>query len=223
MSHTRPRVDEAVEVMSFLKKKALKLRETTKIYAWDREAFAPAARPSPPVAIEALTAGRVFMGLSRLFKSLYGVTLRPAEIFLGEVWHSDVRKLEVIDENEGVIGWIYVDLYRRPGKATGAAHYTVVCSRRTDDDDELGDFTEEDLAHGASVDSLREVLPFNRYRVKGRPGTYQLPMAVLLFNLARPVTDQPAPLEWQDVLTICHEMGHALHCKFHLSHDQSNA
>ena len=79
------------------------------------------------------------MALSRLFKHLYGITLRPADTLPGEVWHPDVRKLEVIDEDAGLIGWIYADLFARAGKASGAAHYTVRCSRRTDDDDELSD------------------------------------------------------------------------------------
>ncbi|KIJ26908.1 hypothetical protein M422DRAFT_191609 [Sphaerobolus stellatus SS14] len=211
MLHTRPRANEAVQLMSFLKMKALRLQHQPQIYAWDREAFATPARPSPPIPIRALTAGRVFMGLSRLFKHLYGLSLRPADILVGEVWHSDVRKLEVVHEDEGVIGWIYVDLYRRVGKAAGAAHYTVVCSRRTDDDDEPGDFTAAEIANGPSIETMREMLPFNRYKVQGRPGTYQLPMAVLLFDFPRPYSDRSATLEWQDVLTICHEMGHAMH------------
>ncbi|KAF8516127.1 mitochondrial intermediate peptidase [Hysterangium stoloniferum] len=212
MSHMHERVVDAVRLMANLKKARLGLTTTPPVYAWDRMAFTPPIRSAPPVPIPALTAGRVFLGLSRLFSHLYGVSLRPAELLNGEVWHRDVRKLEVVHEDEGIIGWLYIDLYRRPGKASGAAHYTVVCSRRTDHDDEQGDFTEDDVARNASVEALRKVLPFNQYKVRGRSGTYQLPVAVLLSELLPPATtDEAVYLEWQDVLTLCHEMGHALH------------
>lgn len=214
ITHTQPRVLEAVQIMSLIKRKALNLTQLPRVYAWDRQAFAPPSHPSPPIPIPAPTAGRVFMGLSRLFRRLYGISFRPAEIDAGEVWHDDVKKLEVVHEDEGVIGWIYVDLYQRANKAGGAAHYTVVCSRRTDDDDDAGDFTGEDIKNGGSVDQLLQHLRFNRYQVKGRPGTWQLPVVVLLFDLARPLSGRPAYLEWQDVLTLCHEMGHAIHCEY---------
>lgn len=213
MANLRPRVDEIVRLMAKLKKEKLGLHETPTISGWDRDAFIPRLSVAPPISMPLLTPGSVFVGLSRLFRNLYGITLRPAEILQGEAWHDDVRKLEVIHEDQGLIGWIYIDLYRRQNKATGSAHYTVVCSRRTDEDDELGDFTEEELSKGVSLESLRDVLPFNRYVVKGRPGTYQLPVVVLLFEILHPLTGpECAYLDWHEVLTVCHEMGHALHC-----------
>ncbi|KAF8581654.1 mitochondrial intermediate peptidase [Ramaria rubella] len=212
ISHSRSQVMDAVRYIAQLKQAHLQLADPPRVYAWDRDAFMPPARPSPPIALAALTPGKTFCGLSRLFYHLYGISFRPAEILKGEVWHSDVQKLEVLHEDEGVIGWLYVDLFSREGKANGAAHYTVVCSRRTDDDDEHGDFTAEDLENGASVSALRDVLPFNRYTVRGREGTYQLPVAVLMFEISRPRNPrEPVYLEWQEVLTLCHEMGHALH------------
>ena len=215
----RPQVSEAVHCIAQLKQAHLRLPQMPPVFAWDREAFAPPTRPSPPIPLAALTAGRAFFGLSRLFTSLYGVSFRPASVSQGEVWHPDVRKLEVVDEDSGIIGWLYVDLFTRGGKASGAAHYTVVCSRRTDDDDEDGDFTAEELNSGASVPGLRDVLPFNRFVVHGRPGTYQLPVAVLMFEFVRPMTsDEPVYLEWQEVLTLCHEMGHAMHCEPQTDH-----
>lgn len=66
-------------------------------------------------------------------------SLRLSEVSSGEVWHTDVRKLEVVDEKLGILGWIYADVFTRVGKPGGAAHYTVRCSRRTDDNDVQGD------------------------------------------------------------------------------------
>jgi intermediate peptidase len=57
--------------------------------------------------------GRTFEGLSRLFTALYGISLVPARIKDGEVWHDDIRKLDVIDEKLGKIGVVYCDLFIR--------------------------------------------------------------------------------------------------------------
>lgn len=200
----------------------LQLADPPPVYAWDRDAFSPPPKQAPSVPLLALTPGKVFFGLSRLFSHLYGISFRPAEVFRGEVWHHDVRKLEVIHEDEGLIGWLYVDMFIREGKPSGAAHYTVICSRRTDDDDEEGDFTAEDLDKGASVAALRDFLPFNRYTTRGRQGTYQLPVSVLMFDFSLPVkTGTPRHLDWQEVVTLCHEMGHALHCE-HVRYNSPN-
>ncbi|KAH7107004.1 mitochondrial intermediate peptidase [Auriculariales sp. MPI-PUGE-AT-0066] len=127
----------------------------------------------------------------------------------GEAWHEDVRKLEVIDENEGLVGWIYADLFTRPGKATGAAHYTVRCSRRADDDDADGDF---DLASGAQPVNDPRALHVPAHAVRGKPGLYQLPIVVLLCDFPSPTNDRGAStLDWSDVSTTVHEMGHAVH------------
>ncbi|KAF9225448.1 mitochondrial intermediate peptidase [Gyrodon lividus] len=179
------------------------------IQAWDRPYYCPPEPPEPPVPLPPLSLGRVFMGLSRLFKHLYGISLRPAEVASGEVWHSNVHKLEVIDEDFGVIGWIYADLFSRSGKSCGAAHYTVRCSRRTDDDDEAGDLvggTEEFLAPSRSFEAVK------RHKLRGMHGEYQLPLVVLLCEFTRPtIARGPTILEWHEVQTLFHEMGHAMH------------
>jgi len=158
-----------------------------------------------------LTLGTVFQALSRLFQSLYGVTLRPVDLSPGEVWHSDVEKLEVVDETDGLLGWIYTDLFARRNKSSGAAHYTVRCSRRTDDDDAAGDILPAE-EHRQAVDVSREFEAGGQRRFAG--GTFQLPVVVLLTEFSRPspLSHGPAVLEWHEVLTLFHEMGHAMHC-----------
>ena len=123
------------------------------------------------------------------------------------------QKLEVVDEQSGVLGWIYVDLFSRGGKPGGAAHYTVRCSRRTDDDDE-----HRDLA-GIEHEHVREMVQpsiqfdaLNRTRVPGVEGTFQLPVVVLLCDFKRP-NRGASILAWHEVLTLFHEMGHAMHCE----------
>ncbi|KZV99044.1 mitochondrial intermediate peptidase [Exidia glandulosa HHB12029] len=176
------------------------------VEAWDREYYMPRIPSAAATAMPDLTPGTVFYGLSRLFTHLFGVSLRPAALESGEVWHQDVRKLEVIDEDEGLVGWIYADLFGRPGKASGAAHYTVRCSRRVDDDDVEGDFPDR-----IPIAEEDRGLRIPGYTVRGRPGKYQLPVVVLLCDFPSPTLSGAAHLDWNDVMTTVHEMGHAVH------------
>ncbi|KAL4070621.1 mitochondrial intermediate peptidase [Scleroderma citrinum] len=201
---------EALHELMLRKQAHLKSPSLPIIQAWDRSYYCPPEPLEPPVPLPPLSLGRVFMGLSRLFKHLYGIWLRPAEAISGEVWHPDVRKMEVVDEVHGVIGWIYADLFARNGKACGAAHYTIRCSRRTDDDDEAGDFsvadTKELIAASQSFEAVK------RHGLHGVQGVYQLPLVVLLCEFARPtIARGPTVLEWHEVQTLFHEMGHAMH------------
>nr|AKF12274.1 mitochondrial intermediate peptidase [Collybia nuda] len=210
MEHTRPHAEQALHALRLRKQAHHKTSSLPVIQAWDRDFYCPPEPPAPPIPLPPLTLGTVFMGLSRLFRHLYGISLRPADATSGEVWHADVHKLEVVDEQKGIIGWIYADLFARRGKASGAAHYTVRCSRRTDHDDELADGVPE----GAEL-RIRESQEFEavkRHRLPGQDGVYQLPLVVLLCEFTRPtLTQGPTILEWHEVMTLFHEMGHAMH------------
>jgi len=212
MDHTRPHARNALRALSLRKKGHLNISGLPIIQAWDRDFYCPPEPPAPPLPLPHLTLGTVFMGLSRLFRHLYGVSLRPAEVAPGEVWHTDVRKLDVVNGESGILGWIYVDLYPRGGKASGAAHYTVRCSRRTDDDDEAGDGIAPDVEN--QIGEHKEFESVKRHRIPGEDGIYQLPLVVLLCEFTRPtIRGGPTILEWHEVLTLFHEMGHAMHCK----------
>ncbi|KAJ7170062.1 mitochondrial intermediate peptidase [Mycena filopes] len=210
MDHTRPAARSALRALSIRKQTHLNTAPFPVIQAWDRDFYCPPEPPAPPVALPRLTPGTVFMGLSRLFRHLYGISLQPAGVTSGEVWHPDVRKLEVVDEEKGVIGWIYADLFARRGKASGAAHYTVRCSRRTDDDDESGDHIDSETEQLVSLS--REFEAVKRHKLPGERGVYQLPLVVLLCEFARPTVGKgPTELQWHEVMTLFHEMGHAMH------------
>ena len=217
LTHTRPHAWQALHALSLRKQAHLSSEVSPVIQAWDRDYYCPPEPPAPPIPLPPLTLGTVFRALSRLFENLYGVTLRSVELAPGEVWHSDVKKLEVVDEADGLLGWIYTDLFARPNKSSGAAHYTVRCSRRTDDDDEAGDLL--------PAENDRQLVELSRdFEARGRHqfpgGVFQLPVVVLLTEFARPPTlaGGPAVLEWHEVLTLFHEMGHAMHCKHFPSH-----
>ncbi|KAJ2929392.1 hypothetical protein H1R20_g7714, partial [Candolleomyces eurysporus] len=210
MDHTRPFARRALHTLAHRKQEHHGLSSLPIVQAWDRDFYCPPDPPAPPIPLPPLTLGTVFMGLSRLFKHLYGVSLRPAESAPGETWHADVHKLEVVDEDQGIIGWVYADLFARRNKASGAAHYTVRCSRRADDDDEAGDLTLEGEEHRIQESQSFEAV--KRHRLPKQDGVYQLPLVVLLTEVARPtISKGPTILEWHEVLTLFHEMGHAMH------------
>lgn len=71
--------------------------------------------------------GSTFEGLSRLFTALYGISLVPAQIIPGEVWHDDIRKLHVVDEKLGKIGTVYCDLFIRNHSDTRKYENAVLC------------------------------------------------------------------------------------------------
>ncbi|THH11606.1 hypothetical protein EW145_g526 [Phellinidium pouzarii] len=211
LAHTQPHARSALLALSQRKQKHLGLSSLPMIQAWDRDYYCPPEPPAPPIPLPPLTLGTVFMALSRLFKHLHGITFRPMDTAQGELWHPDVRKLEVVDEQIGVIGWIYADLFARRGKAGGAAHYTVRCSRRTDDDDPGAD----DIPAEYMDESIKMSMDFekeHRTHMRGAKGEYQLPVIALLCEFVPPSTTRGATtLQWYEVQTLFHEMGHAMH------------
>jgi len=48
-------------------------------------------------------------------------------------------------------------------------------------------------------------------QLPGGRGIFQLPIVVLLCEFARPTPGRPTVLQWHEVLTLFHEMGHAMH------------
>lgn len=216
MNYTRPYARKALLTLSQRKQAHLNTQPFPMIQAWDRDYYCPPEPPAPPIALPPLTLGTVFMGLSRLFRNLYGISLRLSDVAPGEVWHPGVRKLEVVDEETGVIGWVYADLFARRGKPSGAAHYTVRCSRRVDDDDLEGDVAglgREEENRLLQVSHTFESM--HRCRIPGQEGVYQRPVVVLLCEFTKPTaTGGPTILAWHEVLTLFHEMGHAMHCEY---------
>jgi len=151
---------------------------------YDREHGLKHRLHSEPLA-PYLSVGTVIQGLSRLFTRLYGIKFVPKETQHGEVWHEDIRRIDVFDE-KGLIGVMYCDLFARPGKKLSPpAHYTIQCSRKLD----VGEVDDAIIT---------------------RDG-FQLPMIVLVCDFLRPGL-RPSCLSFSEVETLFHEMGHAMHC-----------
>ena len=182
--------------------------------AWDRDYYTErylssiSGSKSIYTISQYFTVGSALLGASRLFTKLYGISFKPVPMAPGEGWHPGVRRLDVVDEQEGLVGTIYCDLFARKGKTAPAAHYTVRCARRVDDDDAAGDGLPDgwDAPYGQGLEVYGETM-------RGKEGRYQLPVAVLTCDFGLGGDSRPVCLSWQELETLFHELGHAMHCE----------
>jgi intermediate peptidase len=218
LEFSKPRALKALQDVQVLKQKRERLDYAPQIQAWDRDAYFPSISTPSPVKLPRISPGSSIFAFSRLLKSIYGISLQPSDVINGETWHKDVRKLDVVDETEGVVGWIYLDLFYRPGKAGGSTHYTLQCSRRVDDDDADADYLinhrEDSPPDQTSIDKELErdwILATEKHTNSSREGAYQRPIAVISCDLD-PARERN--MDWQGVVTLWHELGHAMHCEY---------
>lgn len=155
---------------------------------------------------EFFSLGTVMQGLSRLFDRLYGVRLVPQETGPDETWHPDVRRLDVVDENEQHIAVVYCDLFSRPGKHPNPAHFTLRCSR---------EISAEEIAECASMGDSAHPNDGMATAMDPKTNTLrQLPTIALVCDFQEPASHgsgRPTLLSEQSVRTLFHEMGHAVH------------
>lgn len=143
--------------------------------------------------------GTVMQGLSRLFSRLYGIRFIPREAGHGETWNPDVRRLDVMHEDDGHVAVLYCDLFERNGKSPNPAHFTLRCSR------ELSPAEMGDSSLGSNDGMARGL---NHSTGK----TFQLPTIALICDFPHPHDhESPSLLNFRDVQTLFHEMGHAIH------------
>jgi len=177
---------------------------------WDRDAYFPSQAPAPVIRIHNLTVGLAIAAFSRFLQHAYGMHLEAADVCSGEVWHSEVRKVNVLDENGEVVGWIYFDMFSRAGKPSGACHYTVRCSRQVGLDDPEGDFVPGEPTEFTPQVEDKFVLSAEAHQSKARQGLHQRPVAVIVCDIFQMGFSE---MKWNDVVTLWHELGHAMHCR----------
>ncbi|KAK4048517.1 Mitochondrial intermediate peptidase [Microbotryomycetes sp. JL201] len=215
-THNKPLADKNIQLLARTKRLH---GVASPVQAWDRDFYSDLSNTvasNIPDISPFFSVGACFAGLSRLFTRLYGVRFEIEECLPGEAWAPDVRKIRVVDEDQGRIGTMYCDLFAREGKQSGAAHYTIRCSRRIDDDDVEGDFDGQPFAVIDGVQVSRhdmESLTVDPVEWRGRPGKHQEPIIVLVcgFGSESGPDHGPAFLQWHEVETLFHEMGHAIH------------
>lgn len=194
--------ESELQLLAELKRRHLQLDTVPELHRWDEDYYSALSirngkhRASPDLT-PFLSVGTVIQGLSRLFEQLYGVRFVAREPVAGEVWHPDVRRLDVVSEQDGLIGILYCDLFSRSGKDSGlAAHFTVRCGRRTDEGAVLPG--EESIDNGMLQGTI-----------SGKQ--YQLPVIALQCDFSPAASNSFASLSFHEVNTLFHEMGHAMH------------
>ncbi|GAB2904588.1 M3 family metallopeptidase [Paralcaligenes sp. KSB-10] len=118
------------------------------------------------------TEPQVLKGLFEVIEKLFNVQVRASS---AATWHANARALQIETPEGRLLGHLFIDLYARAGKQSGAW-----------------------------VDSER-----NRRRLPDE--RIQTPIAYLTCNFSAPQNGKPALLTHDDVITLFHESGHALH------------
>lgn len=205
---------ELDEMLGLKRRTSITSDSAVEIKAWDREYYRAqlaAGLRSKSRRADFVSAyfslGTVMQGLSRLFSRLYGVRFVPRETAPGETWNSDVRRLDVLDEIEGHIAVVYCDLFAREGKSSNPTHFTLRCSRRISPA-EIAEasalFPDLEPSSAANDGMAISISP---------TGTvHQLPTIAIICNFPTPPNSScPTLLQLHDVVTLYHEMGHAIH------------
>ncbi|KAI0013381.1 mitochondrial intermediate peptidase-like protein [Xylariaceae sp. FL0662B] len=159
--------------------------------------------------------GTVMQGLSRLFTRLYGIRLVPRDTLPGETWHPDVRRLDVVSDTDGHVAVLYCDLFYRYDKSPNPAHFTVRCSREISSD-EIQEAAEQN-AEGfeglpqfeSHIDAANDGMHVSQHAGLVK----QLPTIALVcdFQQQERGRSEPALLDYYQMETLFHEMGHAIH------------
>lgn len=153
---------------------------------------------------EYFSVGTIVSGLCKLFKSIYNVSLIPEATLKGETWDaSQVRKLNVFDlSTNKKLGYLYLDFW---SPKVLPSHFTIVCLRKLNTD--IASESKDEMKSLVQLDEKEQ---------------YQLPVISLVCNFLKPSDsgigrfagvekEKPTLLTLDQVDTIFHEMGHAMH------------
>ncbi|KAI1390239.1 mitochondrial intermediate peptidase-like protein [Hypoxylon trugodes] len=218
--HNAPLVEE--EVAALLREKGAKQQSTaTDLHPWDRDYYMESIRSAmrsrrrnDDFLSAYFSLGTVMRGLSRLFTRLYGIRLVPRDTLPGETWHSDVRRLDVISDTDGHVAVLYCDLFYREDKSPNPAHFTVRCSREISEA-EIQEVAEQKAAGVEGVPDFESLIDAanDGMHVSHQSGSVkQLPTIALVCDFEENKgRNGPALLDYYQMETLFHEMGHAIH------------
>ena len=77
--------------------------------------------------LDLLEIGNVIDGLNTFCEDILRISLVPEVPMRGELVNKDVVKLALYDEVEGLVGYIYADLYERKNKEPRTCLHTITC------------------------------------------------------------------------------------------------
>ncbi|RYP55020.1 hypothetical protein DL768_000336 [Monosporascus sp. mg162] len=212
------------DVAELLKAKGEKLGQSIapELHPWDKDYYMERIRSSmrsrrrhDDFLSAYFSIGTVMQGLSRLFTRLYGIRFVPRDTLPGETWHPDVRRLDVVSDTDGHVAVLYCDLFYRDDKSPNPAHFTVRCSREISQGEiqeaaeQLGDAVEGLPQFESPVDAANDGMHVSNHF----GSVMQLPTIALVcdFHHEKQAGYGPAQLDYYQMETLFHEMGHAIH------------
>ncbi|KAK3300926.1 mitochondrial intermediate peptidase [Chaetomium fimeti] len=216
----RPKAMQEMAELLIEKQKAYP--QTNKLDPWDKDYYSDLIRRplrltgrQGDILSSYFSLGVVMQGLSRLFTELYGIRLIPRQPLVGETWHPDVRRLDVVSDTDGHVAVLYCDLFNRADKSPNPAHFTVRCSREIFKEEmaEVWEQSQQDpemaMTFGSPELAANDGMTFSRHGNTIK----QLPTIALVCDFPQPSNqgDQPALLSFFQLETLFHEMGHAIH------------
>lgn len=112
--------------------------QNSELMPWDPPYYSGVIRAEryniePSLYCPFFSLGACMEGLNILFNKLLGITLYAEQPAKGEVWCDDVRKLAVVHESEGLLGYIYCDFFQRANKPHQDCHFTIRGGRLKED------------------------------------------------------------------------------------------
>ncbi|KAK3341442.1 hypothetical protein B0T25DRAFT_342206 [Lasiosphaeria hispida] len=214
VSNNKPRALE--EAASLYQAKVKLHSQATQLDPWDKEYYSDKIRTSmrstekhDDFLSSYFSLGTVVRGISRIISALYGLKLVPSQSMVGETWHKDVRRLDVLSDTDGLVAVLYFDLLYRPNKSPNPAHFTLRCSR---------EISAEELAEGATMvgpdlGTPELVATDGMAFSKQNDVVKQLPTIALVCDFPKPkeADTRPTLLTFFQVETLFHEIGHAIH------------
>ncbi|OTA97956.1 hypothetical protein M434DRAFT_64822 [Hypoxylon sp. CO27-5] len=215
-----PLVEE--EVAALLREKSNKQQSVANdLQPWDRDYYMESIRSSmrsrrrnDDFLSAYFSLGTVMQGLSRLFTRLYGIRLVPRDTLPGETWHPDVRRLDVVSDTDGHVAVLYCDLFYRDDKSPNPAHFTVRCSREISDA-EIQEAAEQNATSAEGLPKFESPVDAanDGMHVSHQSGAIkQLPTIALVCDFEENRgRNGPALLDYYQMETLFHEMGHAIH------------
>ncbi|CAD5114665.1 DgyrCDS3714 [Dimorphilus gyrociliatus] len=72
-----------------------------------------------------LSLGTCMEGLNNLIQEIFRISLNVEDTEPGEIWHEDIKKIVVRDEENNDLGTIYCDFFERQGKLPQECHFTI--------------------------------------------------------------------------------------------------
>ncbi|XP_037382928.1 mitochondrial intermediate peptidase isoform X2 [Talpa occidentalis] len=133
--------ERTIKDFEMIQRMKMKLNpQNSELMPWDPPYYSGVIRAEryniePSLYCPFFSLGACMEGLNILFNKLLGISLYAEQPAKGEVWCEDVRKLAVVHESEGLLGYIYCDFFQRADKPYQDCHFTIRGGRLKEDGD----------------------------------------------------------------------------------------